>query len=144
MKVHSIIRMGSVKSLRDGCDTYMFQYPLILGRQDSFVSVMPNEHNVEMRVSELWVEGSKEWDVQKLNELFPEEEVNYIKSISLTSRQLSDNQYWKLENKGIFTMKSAYRSMNYMERATIQIIMEKTLESESAPKSEELDLEIGV
>lgn len=54
-------------------------------------------------------------DIPKLNKLFSVEEANLIKSISLSSRQLKDKWYWKWESKGHFTVKSAYRSISWVE-----------------------------
>lgn len=59
MKAYSIIRRGSIRSIGDGKDTFVFQDPGGLGRANSFVSAMPNGQTADLTVSDLWHDGRK-------------------------------------------------------------------------------------
>lgn len=68
-----------------------------------------------MTVSELFVEGKREWDVTKLQDLFTEEEIRCIVSITLSSTFFPDRWCWKMDRKGLFYIKSAYQGLTFMQ-----------------------------
>lgn len=52
---------------------------------------------------------SKQWNFQLLNDLFSLEEVELIRSIPLSVRDVKDRRIWHYERNGKFTVKSVYQ-----------------------------------
>ncbi|XP_062019515.1 uncharacterized protein LOC133736097 [Rosa rugosa] len=59
------------------------------------------------------------WDEHKVRSIFVPDEAAAILSIPLTTRQPEDRLTWHLEKKGMFTVKSAYRSAKMPSSAKV-------------------------
>lgn len=68
----------------------------------------PAHRNVEAVVDGLFWNESKQWDIQLLNDLFSSEEVELIRSLPLSLRNVGDRRIWHYERNGKFTVRSAY------------------------------------
>nr|XP_017239551.1 PREDICTED: uncharacterized protein LOC108212332 [Daucus carota subsp. sativus] len=56
-------------------------------------------------------EDHRAWDADVLNDLFNERDRALIEQIPIPSRSRPDSWYWPLDDKGMFTVKSCYRSI---------------------------------
>ncbi|KAI5322796.1 hypothetical protein L3X38_031868 [Prunus dulcis] len=100
----SRFRIGDGKSARILGDRWV-------PRLATFAVITLRLHGMEdTKVSELICnEGSPQWDLQKLNNLFLPVDVADIARIPLRIRPPPDRIVWHYDNHGVFTLKSAYR-----------------------------------
>lgn len=68
----------------------------------------PVQWDEETTVEGLFWMESKQWNVGLLNELFSQEEVDLIRGIPLSLRNIADRRVWHFEKPGKFTVRSAY------------------------------------
>lgn len=62
-------------------------------------------------VSSLMVVGRREWDTDIVCDIFNEGDTNAIINTRLEEDETQDVLYWKLENTGIYTVRSAYKML---------------------------------
>lgn len=67
-------------------------------------------------MSSLMITGQSEWDMEVLGDIFDEREANIIAPIPINSNS-SDSWYWSKEKMGMYTVKSAYASIQ--DRANV-------------------------
>lgn len=65
IKVLLLIRRGVIRAISDGRDIGVYKDPWLIDREDAFVSSWPKEDHLDLRVVDLFVEGRKEWNVEK-------------------------------------------------------------------------------
>ena len=70
--------------------------------------VTPRGRNLIQHVDELIDPVTETWDLQLLSQTFREEDVKVIRSIPVHV-EMDDVLAWHFDNKGCFTVKSAYR-----------------------------------
>ena len=68
--------------------------------------IIPDLANLS--VSELWILGWKEWDIELVEEIFSESDACEIASIPLSSRCQEYTLIWHHDRRGRYTVKSAY------------------------------------
>lgn len=76
------------------------QNPYITSQSPSF------ENN---KVSSLMCVNSRSWDVEVIRDLFNVRDQQCILNTPLVGRLVEDRAYWRLENSGSYSVKSAYR-----------------------------------
>jgi hypothetical protein len=60
------------------------------------------------------------WDTDKLEQVFLPKDVEIIKQIPLSTRQLRDRLIWTGREKGIFTVKSAYHLLLHDRKGLLE------------------------
>lgn len=70
--------------------------------------VSPRRHNILTRVHELIDPATEQWDVELLKQMFHEEDVRLIRSIPVHV-DMEDAIGWHFDNKGCFSVLSAYK-----------------------------------
>ncbi|CAN1800986.1 Putative ribonuclease H protein At1g65750 [Linum perenne] len=63
----------------------------------------------DLKVGDLWIPGTREWDEELLESLFPAEEAEAIMSTVTAESSRKDEIIWHYEKKGRYSVKSAYR-----------------------------------
>ncbi|CAN1335989.1 Putative ribonuclease H protein At1g65750, partial [Linum perenne] len=63
----------------------------------------------EMMVQDLWIPGTRSWDVGLLEELFKPEEVKAILAVTCVTGGEADSRIWHFADRGAYTVKSAYK-----------------------------------
>jgi hypothetical protein len=72
----------------------------------------PQNNNVyNLMVHHLLVPNKKEWDIEKINSLFPSEVVRDILSVPLLPLVREDKLIWSEENDGVYSVRSGYRKL---------------------------------
>ncbi|CAN1800547.1 hypothetical protein LINPERHAP1_LOCUS22583 [Linum perenne] len=69
----------------------------------------PIDGLADMRVNELWIPGTKQWDTELLEELFDEREVETILEIPVGEVGGPDESIWHFSKNRILSVRSAYR-----------------------------------
>ena len=110
MEGKEILALGIIKRIGTGEETHIWNEnwiprdfklrPLCALRAD------PPQH-----VSELIVPATRTWDKQMLVEHFVDPDVDAIMNIPLSTRLQEDFYAWHYDNRGIFSVKSAYRML---------------------------------
>ncbi|WVZ74299.1 LOW QUALITY PROTEIN: hypothetical protein U9M48_022500 [Paspalum notatum var. saurae] len=90
---------------------HTFKFGQILG----FLTVTPRGHTVISKVSDLIDPGTGNWDRDLVQDIFWEVDAKHILSIPL-SRNTEDLLAWHFDEKGLFSVKSAYHVLHDKER----------------------------
>ncbi|KAL6520547.1 hypothetical protein OROMI_032309 [Orobanche minor] len=101
-----VIQKGSIRRIGDGHDSLVFQDKWVDGLDGTLQQRGPVV-SANMKVSELILETSV-WDVAKLDLLFMPYEIQMILNTPIGEHGRKDELKWKYDNKGQFTVKSAY------------------------------------
>lgn len=105
-----LIRSGSRRIDGTCQEVSIFHHPWLSCNDNPFVSfwhpVLVNES-----VSSLLIEGSREWDVDLVQDLFNSRDTNLILGIPLSAAAVQDFWSWKGESSGHFLVKSAYKML---------------------------------
>lgn len=62
-------------------------------------------------VSGLMREGVNQWDDKILRDIFNERDINLIRQFPLPMRTGQDSWLWMVDDKGLFTVRSCYRTL---------------------------------
>ena len=74
---------------------------------------------VDQCVTALMKPGEKAWDTEVISDLFVERDQHLIFGIPLSYSQEEDTRYWSKDDKGMYTVKSAYRLVQEMKGAWV-------------------------
>ena len=69
----------------------------------------------DVRVSDLFIPGRREWDVELILEMFNAEDANKILLIPLSNQNHADSIIWHMDRKGLYTVKTGYRALTVSE-----------------------------
>ena len=76
----------------------------------NFIPEPPTNQNVEdTRVNELMEEDTNQWNMEKLNDLFPAHVAEMIQEIPIATSNADDILVWSYEEKGVYNVRSGYR-----------------------------------
>lgn len=59
---------------------------------------------------------TQQWDLDILNDLFIDKDIHLIQNIPLSSRPINDILIWKWHKKGVYTVKSGYKTLSSERR----------------------------
>ena len=62
--------------------------------------------HVRIVIPDLWIHGSKEWDVELLAEIFQRTDAQAIANIPLSRSNKLDSLIWQFDKKGTFSVKA--------------------------------------
>lgn len=106
----ALVGRGARWRVGDGSSINICGEPWLLDAQYPFVSThIPWLQ--DKQVSSLMVPGSCCWDDELIHDIFNERDAELIRKISLNVERTRDTRFWALEKSGLFTVKSAYRSL---------------------------------
>ncbi|CAN1785001.1 Putative ribonuclease H protein At1g65750 [Linum perenne] len=63
----------------------------------------------DLKVNDLWIPGTKEWDIELIEELFNERDATSIVKLPLNEANEQDRPIWSFSKSGMLTVSSAYR-----------------------------------
>lgn len=67
-------------------------------------------------VRELMSSDGKEWNIELLSKLFWQKDVDDIKRIPISQVGSKDRIVWHFNNKGVYTVQSAYQKLQSADR----------------------------
>ncbi|CAN1125061.1 Putative ribonuclease H protein At1g65750 [Linum perenne] len=68
-----------------------------------------NSELLNLKVCDLWILGTKHWDVELIEELFERRDCEAITTIQLVDSRVNDRIIWHFGKRGEYTVKSGYR-----------------------------------
>lgn len=111
----SLIKQGARVTIGNGKETNLWQEQWLSRKPARHAVCMRREVNAsvrgissDMKVCELMIQGTREWDIQRIQELFPEEESRLIQKVRVMSSESEDNYCWDYTKTGHYTVKSGY------------------------------------
>ncbi|XP_062099802.1 uncharacterized protein LOC133805647 [Humulus lupulus] len=106
LEAQSLIQRGAGIRVGSGHSVMVTSDPWLPDSNNPFVT---SDHVAleGKRVFQLMLADRNEWDVDLLRDLFPERDVDLIFNIPIC-RDDVDSWYWRYDNLGIYTVKSAY------------------------------------
>lgn len=115
LQAQMLIKSGDVRRIGDGSNTDILSDPWLPTHEDHFVR---SAHQALRgnTVSSLMITGQSEWDMEVLGDIFDEREANIIAVIPINNSR-PDSWYWSKEKMGMYTVKSAYASIQ--DRANV-------------------------
>lgn len=85
--------------------------------EDTNPFITSNSHFLEGKtVDSLFVAGQRQWDAELVRENFNERDQDCILNISLNSSNNEDMSYWRFEESGMYSVKSAYKHLQFQKR----------------------------
>lgn len=75
----------------------------------------------EVRVSDLFLPNSRQWDDNILKVVFSQYEIELIKKIPLRSAYRDDCWLWWWDSRGIYTVRSGYKFFNFTKAIAASI-----------------------
>ena len=73
-------------------------------------------------VSELWILGWKEWDIEMVEEIFSKRDAQEIDNIPLNNQCHQDTLIWHYDKRGRYTVKSGY---HIARKLSMQVLNEQ-------------------
>ncbi|XP_057791345.1 uncharacterized protein LOC131008488 [Salvia miltiorrhiza] len=104
-----LVRRGVRWRIGDGNMVRVYGDPWLRNDDSFWISGGQFSAFSELRVSDLMVPGSHRWDVALVNSLFTHDDAHNILGIPLTPNVHQDKMVWHFEEKGRYTVKSAYK-----------------------------------
>ncbi|CAN1178180.1 Putative ribonuclease H protein At1g65750 [Linum perenne] len=115
-KSQEVVRRGSRWRLGNGEKVRVWGEQWLRDDENLEVITVPNIQLEGLRVCDLILPGTLDWDVQKLYNLFEERDCREIVNIPLGMDGLIDRRIWHYDPKGNYTVRSAYRVL--MDKVT--------------------------
>lgn len=92
----------------DGSSIQVLDQPWLLTDENPYVTSIQEPLQGKTVVSVMCV-NSKEWDVKVVRDVLNDRDQKYVLAIPLTLSNHDDRLYWRLEESGNYTVKSAYK-----------------------------------
>ncbi|CAN1789467.1 Putative ribonuclease H protein At1g65750 [Linum perenne] len=96
-------RIGNGDSIR------VWQDPWISSDTSRKVTTEPSTELADLRVNDLWIPGTRQWDVELIDELFNVDDATAISNTTLGEGMDVDIPIWHYSKHGNLTVSSAYR-----------------------------------
>ncbi|CAN1321508.1 Putative ribonuclease H protein At1g65750 [Linum perenne] len=109
LKTQSLLQQGIRWRVGNGNGIRVWSDPW-LKEEDRRYVISPVRQGLEdLRVSELWIPGTRSWDEELLEELFLPDDVEAILRITPSTEQEHDTMIWHVSQDGEYSVKTAYK-----------------------------------
>ncbi|KAF7832377.1 reverse transcriptase [Senna tora] len=113
MQGREALKKGLVRRIGDGTKTNVFNTPWIPSIENFLIPHNINNHlGADSRVSDLIVQETNMWNSQLIMQAFEPEVSKAILGIPLSHRGREDIWMWSLTGNGIFSVKTAYKTVH--------------------------------
>ncbi|MCH82487.1 RNA-directed DNA polymerase (Reverse transcriptase), partial [Trifolium medium] len=107
---HVIVKGGLRWCIGDGTRINMWLDPWLRNAENPFTTSSIIQGHENMRVADLMRQGAiNSWDWDIIRAMMNERDQQEIARVTLTQGVVEDRMVWRFNNKGIYTVKSAYR-----------------------------------
>ncbi|KAK2413785.1 putative mitochondrial protein [Trifolium repens] len=110
-KARQVLSFGCRWQIGDGNSIQVMHEPWLRASQGRCVSAPQNHDVYNLMVHDLLLPNSKQWDVGKINSLFPLEVAQNILDVPLVELVREDRLIWSEENNGVYSVRSGYRKL---------------------------------
>ncbi|XP_018453816.1 uncharacterized protein LOC130507525 [Raphanus sativus] len=101
-----LLKKGLIRSIGNGRSTYVWSQSWIMDDCPRRPVNKQREIDVNLRVESL-LDDNHQWNVEKLQTLFPENEVARIRQLQVGN--IADKDIWAFSDNGSYTVKSGYK-----------------------------------
>lgn len=96
----------------DGRKIQVFKDHSVDDAHNTLVTTVPTEENEGVYVYELIDADNNCWNVEKIRLLLNDRDCDKILTIPISNKRISDMLIWRFDKKGVYTVRSAYRSLS--------------------------------
>ncbi|CAH9109059.1 unnamed protein product [Cuscuta epithymum] len=111
LAAQEVVVAGSRRRVGNGKEISVWRDAWLPGKGTGKILSARPRGILDMNVASLLLEDEKNWNVQRINSIFSEEEARAIQSIHLSINQVDDGYRWNDEAKGNFSVRSCYRRL---------------------------------
>ncbi|CAN1143330.1 Putative ribonuclease H protein At1g65750 [Linum perenne] len=109
-KTQSIIREGYRWRVGSGTRIKVWQDPWLRGEGRRWITTPVDRGDLDMCVKELFEHNTRQWDVEKIQQIFNIDDAKAITGIPLSGNNIDeDKRIWQHSKTGEYTVKSGYR-----------------------------------
>ncbi|XP_018453887.1 uncharacterized protein LOC108825041 [Raphanus sativus] len=105
-KGRELLKKGLIRSIGNGRSTYVWSQSWIMDECPRRPINKQREIDVNLRVESL-LDETHQWNVEKLQTLFPENEVTRIRQLQVGN--IADKDIWAFSDNGSYTVKSGFK-----------------------------------
>jgi ribonuclease HI len=105
----NVLQLGCRWSVGDGSKIKIMTDPWLRGQGSGWVSAPQHQGVYNLSVNNLMIEGLKQWDCNKITNLFSHAVAEEIMAVPLIREVQEDKLVWQEEQNGEYTVKSGYR-----------------------------------
>ncbi|KAL8110377.1 hypothetical protein AgCh_026191 [Apium graveolens] len=125
MEAQVVLKRGCRKRIGDGRSTKIWKVPWLPCKINGCLETPMLENLHQALVQGLMTENGSNWDDEILRDLCNDRDKNLIKQIPIPTRSCDDSWLWLLEEKGMFTVKSCYQSLQGEVESTETVFWKK-------------------
>jgi hypothetical protein len=104
-----IVRGGLRWCIGDGRSIELWKEPWLRSNECSYITTPMLQGGEHMKVADIMETGSSRWNWSMINTMFNDRDIREIHNMAINSGGREDKRIWKFNNKGHYTVKSAYR-----------------------------------
>ncbi|GAU31898.1 hypothetical protein TSUD_270830 [Trifolium subterraneum] len=98
-------------SIGDGSNIKVMGEPWLRVEDGSWVASPQHQGVYNLSLQQLMIHNSKQWDVEKINELFSAKDAHMILAVPLLQTVENDRLIWRAESDGIYSVRSGYQKL---------------------------------
>lgn len=104
-------KQGCRRSIGTGNDTFVWKIPWLPSVEMGYITTSMPPELENIKVCDLMDVSEKKWDDEVLNDLFNVRDVQLIRNILFSSRDIDDSWLWLFDEKEEFTVKRCDRQV---------------------------------
>lgn len=109
MEAMEVVTAGARRKIGNGIDTKVWHVPWLPDVSGGCLTTQMPDYLKDITVRNLMDSTGKNWDMDLIDDIFNVRDAELIKRIPIPMREKNDSWFWLLDDKGVFTVKSAYR-----------------------------------
>ncbi|GAU30590.1 hypothetical protein TSUD_392810 [Trifolium subterraneum] len=110
-KSRQVLLYGCRWSICDGSNIKVMGEPWLRVEDGRWVASPQHQGVYNLSLQQLMIHNSKQWDVEKINELFSVKDAHMILAVPLLHTVENDRLIWTAESDGIYSVRSGYRKI---------------------------------
>ncbi|KAL8119749.1 hypothetical protein AgCh_017015 [Apium graveolens] len=109
MEAMEVVQAGTRRKIGTGEETKVWHIPWLPDVESGYLTTVMHDQLRDIKVRSLMDETGKRWDVEVIDDIFNTRDAELIKRIPIPMVDKQDTWFWILDDKGEFSVKSAYR-----------------------------------
>lgn len=125
MEANEILCKGYRRVLGDGEEISIFKDPWLKGKKDYKVEDLHSNNIRGDKVCEYFRRNIKEWDVQKVQQTFHNDDISCILQTRIPQNEVKDRLAWLMASNGKYSVKTGYQYWQTQQESTVQVTTTK-------------------